>query len=194
LPIGWSASGLNGNVGSVIAGTAVNIVWDAARNSDNLSLSVLLKQGRSSEGGRVVNIPASRGVLNDGLFVWHVENSLPPGGDYYIRLQTGISDDWNGGLTTSLPTPGATYGLAGYFTINSTFNGSAASATVVATHFVTCCTAASHSNPAKTGKIAGSVIGGVLAVGFLCISLRFFVFKEKVTIMDTLPLCCISCF
>jgi hypothetical protein len=110
------------------------------------------------------------------LYVWNVPNTLPPGDDYYIRLQTGTSDDWDGGRDTSPATSGAVYGTAGYFSLNSTNV-----ATVIATQFVTCCSS-SNSN---AGTIAGSVIGGVIGLVFLLGALGY-TFMPGVTIQTFL--------
>jgi hypothetical protein len=110
------------------------------------------------------------------LYVWNVPNTLPSGDDYYIRLQTGTSDDWDGGRDTSPPASGAVYGTSGYFSLNTT-TAAAAAATVIATQFVTCCSS-SNSN---AGIIAGSVIGGVIGLAFL-LGVLGYTFMPTVTI------------
>jgi hypothetical protein len=145
-------------------------------NPSNLALSVLLKQGRGEEIG-VISIPAPRDVPNNGLYVWNVANTLPPGDDYYIRLQTGTSDDWNGGLDASPPTSGGVYGTTGYFSINYT-TAAATTAFVISTQFITCCGDSSNSN---AGVIAGSVIGGVIGLALLLGTLGY-AFMPTVTI------------
>jgi hypothetical protein len=120
LSIDWSHGSL-ANLGTISTGSNIEIAWNVSENPNNLTLSVLLKQQVPLSGGSVVSILAARDVPNNGSFLWSVDPAIQPvsGGKYYIRFQTGCSDDWDGGIGTAPPTPDDVYGLAGYFSIDS---------------------------------------------------------------------------
>ena len=149
-----SSRRLGWSLGSIITGTNVTIVWDSSQNTASQSYSNKAVPVR-------VSIPTPKNVPNNGL------------------LHPSTNRDWDGGLNTSMPTPGTIYGFAVLFTLNSTSNA-AASVTVIATHFVACCTGGS-SNARRSGIIAGSVLGGVIALGFLA-TLRWWATKKTVRI------------
>ena len=176
--------------GSVTAGTAVAVTWSPSVDPSDLTFALLFKQGDRSTGGYVINVVADSGIPNTGSYTWNVPSTIPSGGGYYLRLQTGLASDWEGGLQVGGfgATSADVYGLSNTFVVVSTVPSSSISnptfSVAPVTSSSTSSTPSSSSStstsstpiPSSTtnpkprnraGVIAGSVIGGLAALGLL---------------------------
>lgn len=179
--------------GSVTAGSAVAVTWPTSVDLSDLTFALLFKQGDRSTGGYVIDVVADSGIPNTGSYTWNVPSTIPSGGGYYLRLQTGLASDWEGGLQVggSGATSADVYGLSNTFVVVSTFpsssisnptfsvapvTSSSTSSTPSSSSSTSSTTSSSTPIPSPTtnpkprnraGVIAGSVIGGLAALGLL---------------------------
>ena len=194
--------------GSINAGSTVAFTWPTTDNPSDLTFALLLKQGNPSGVNYVVQVVEQSGIPNTGSYTWNVPSTIASGGNYYLRLQTGLDSDWGGGLGTTPATSGEVYGFSNHFVMVSTVPSSSilspttsvapitllptsptspsASYAPSSTSPTTPSFSPTQTSSPKPRKIAGIVTGSVIGVvalfaGLACLA-TYFANKQVIAI------------